>query len=84
VCDTSSEEETRKLVIADRGSANETLQRIPVPNMENWKVVAGRLVPYWLTVLMSVWILAFLYIFIFEDSAAAYEQAIATQVSSQR
>ena len=52
-------------------------------NMMDWDVVAGRLVPYWLTVAFSLWILAFLYAWTCDKGYEAYNSGMVIPVSRE-
>lgn len=48
--------------------------------MSEWGVVLGRLVPYWLTALCSLWILAFLYAWTSDAGYVAYNEGMIVPV----
>jgi hypothetical protein len=48
--------------------------------MLDWSVVFGRLVPYWFTVAISFWILAFMYLVVFDVGYEAYADDFAMVV----
>lgn len=51
--------------------------------MKNWKVVFGRLLPYWATVFTSIWILCFLYVWPFDNAYEIYVNWIVEPVRFQ-
>jgi hypothetical protein len=50
--------------------------------MVEWGAFAGRVVPYWIVVACSVWILAFLYAWTNDLGYMAYETVVVAPVSS--
>jgi hypothetical protein len=51
-------------------------------NRIDWGAVAGRRVPYWFTLVMTGWVLMFLYVSVFEKGGAIYDR-MATSVRRQ-
>jgi flagellar biosynthesis/type III secretory pathway M-ring protein FliF/YscJ len=48
--------------------------------MDNWKVYFGRLLPFWMTVITSLWIIAFLIIWSTEKGYELYDKNLSQQV----
>jgi hypothetical protein len=46
----------------------------------DWSIVLCRLIPYWITIGMSLWILAFLYLYTSEDATTLYINGLTTPV----
>jgi hypothetical protein len=46
----------------------------------DWNIMLYRLMPYWLTIVMSLWILAFLYVYTNEDATNLYVNGLTNPV----
>jgi hypothetical protein len=61
--------------------ANVTMPASSSNNID-WGAVAGRRIPYWFTLVMTGWVLMFLYVSVFEKGGAIYDR-MATSVRRQ-